>query len=179
MKKKTNSIFYFWCKDSASRMQSKLALDCWGAVCLSESKVTSVFFRFQEFPTILLKLIWTNTWPLAKSGNLLRKLSRSICHRMSWPFCDTRSWHLVNNNRADILIMPARFSLSLRPRSLERNRSVSHTTCRCNRRQKCRECGYYHLHRHLNDPLFHGLCALMSLWRWARTPRGLSHQRFT
>ena len=40
-------------------------------------------------------------------------------------------------------------------RSLERNRSVTHTTGRGNRRQEGRERGYYNLHRNLNNPLLH------------------------
>ena len=39
--------------------------------------------------------------------------------------------------------------------SLERNRSVSHATRGRDGRQEGRECGYYHLHRHLNDSLLH------------------------
>jgi len=41
-------------------------------------------------------------------------------------------------------------------RSLERNRSVTHTIGRGNRRQEGRERGYYNLHRNLNETLFHG-----------------------
>ena len=52
--------------------------------------------------------------------------------------------------------MPAHF--------LERNWSVAHTTRGRDGRQEGRECGYYNLHRHLNDPLFHSFCALMSLF---------------
>ena len=42
--------------------------------------------------------------------------------------------------------------------------SVAHTTRGRDGRQEGRECGYYNLHRHLNDPLFHSFCALMSLF---------------
>ena len=38
---------------------------------------------------------------------------------------------------------------------LERNGSESHATRGRDGRQEGRECGYYHLHRHLNDSLFH------------------------
>ena len=37
----------------------------------------------------------------------------------------------------------------------ERNGSVAHTTRGRDGRQKGRECGYYHLHRYLNNPLLH------------------------
>ena len=40
-------------------------------------------------------------------------------------------------------------------RSLERNRPIPHTTRGRNRRQKCRERGYYNLHRHLNNSFLH------------------------
>ena len=40
-------------------------------------------------------------------------------------------------------------------RSLERNRSQSHATRGRDGRQEGRERGYYHLYRHLNDPLLH------------------------
>ena len=40
-------------------------------------------------------------------------------------------------------------------RSLERNRSVTHTTGRRDGRQEGRERGYYNLHRNLNNPLLH------------------------
>ena len=45
-------------------------------------------------------------------------------------------------------------------RSLERNRSQSHTTRSGNRRQKCSERGYYNLHPNLNNPLLHTLFRL-------------------
>ena len=34
-------------------------------------------------------------------------------------------------------------------------RAAAHAAGRGNRRQKCRERGYYYLHRHLNNPLLH------------------------
>ena len=40
-------------------------------------------------------------------------------------------------------------------RSLERNRPIPHTTRGRDRRQEGRECGYYYLHRHLNNSLLH------------------------
>ena len=52
------------------------------------------------------------------------------------------------------------------PRSLERNRpleynrAVTHTTRGRNRRHKCRERSYYHLHRNLNKLLLHMLILL-------------------
>ena len=39
--------------------------------------------------------------------------------------------------------------------SLVLERAVTHATCGRNRCQKGRERGYYYLHRHLNNPLFH------------------------
>ena len=47
------------CNDSASRMQSKLALDCWGAACLSESKVTAVFGSFQQISCFSPRVVMT------------------------------------------------------------------------------------------------------------------------
>ena len=38
---------------------------------------------------------------------------------------------------------------------LECDWAAAHATCGRDGRQEGRECGYYHLHRHLNDPLFH------------------------
>ena len=35
--------------------------------------------------------------------------------------------------------------------------AVAHATRGRNRRQEGRECGYYHLHRNLDDSLFHSL----------------------
>ena len=49
------------CNDSASRMQSKLALDCWGAACLSESKVTAVFGSFQQISCFSPRVVMTPT----------------------------------------------------------------------------------------------------------------------
>ena len=50
--------------------------------------------------------------------------------------------------------------------SLHRYRPQSHTTGSSDRRQKCRECSYYHLHRQLNHPLlFHNssfFCVIIS-----------------
>ena len=48
-------------------------------------------------------------------------------------------------------------------RSLERNRSVTHTTGRGNRRQEGRERGYYNLHRNLNNPLLHTLVLIQTI----------------
>ena len=80
-----SSVSFRRCKDSASRMQSKLALDCWGAACLSESKVTTISGRFQEISSILLQLVWTNAWPLDKSAKSLQKVSKR------WIFSTQRS----------------------------------------------------------------------------------------
>ena len=33
--------------------------------------------------------------------------------------------------------------------------AVAHAACRCNRRKKCRERGYYYLHRNLNNLFLH------------------------
>ena len=38
---------------------------------------------------------------------------------------------------------------------LERKRSVTHTAGRCDGRQEGCECGYYYLHRNLNETLLH------------------------
>ena len=46
------------------------------------------------------------------------------------------------------------------PRSLERNRSIPHTTRGCYRRDERRERSYYHLHRNLNKLLLHMLILL-------------------
>ena len=54
-------------------------------------------------------------------------------------------------------------------RSLERNRSVSHTTRGRNGRQEGCERGYYHLHRNLNDFLLHTLFRLNVSWRRSDT----------
>ena len=60
-------------------------------------------------------------------------------------------------------------------RSLERNRSVTHTTGRCDGRQEGCERGYYNLHRNLNNPLFHKLfrlnvsCRRSDTWGLARS----------
>ena len=60
-------------------------------------------------------------------------------------------------------------------RSLERNRSQSHTTRSGNRRQKCSERGYYNLYRNLNNPLLHTLfrlnvsCRRSDTWGLARS----------
>ena len=74
--------------------------------------------------------------------------------------------------------MPAHF--------LERNWSVAHTTRGRDGRQEGRECGYYYLHRNLNDPLFHTSSLFIIHYSLtqrsgvgARTPRGQTHQRFT
>ena len=37
---------------------------------------------------------------------------------------------------------------------------MPHTTRGRNGRQECRERGYYHLHRNLNNPLLHNNCQL-------------------
>ena len=49
----------FECKDSANRMQSKLALDWWGAACLSESKGRVIFGWFQIISRFLRRLVAT------------------------------------------------------------------------------------------------------------------------
>ena len=54
-------------------------------------------------------------------------------------------------------------------RSLERNRSVTHTTGRGDGRQESRECGYYNLHRNLNNPLLHKLFRLNVSYRRSDT----------
>ena len=74
-------------------------------------------------------------------------------------------------------------------RSLERNRSVSHAARGRNRCQKCRERGYYYLHRHLNNPLFHTsslfiihyslfISVALSLWRWSSNASGTDPSAF-
>ena len=55
-------------------------------------------------------------------------------------------------------------------RSLERNRPIPHTTRGRDRRQEGRECGYYYLHRHLNDPFLHThLLFFRLLYSWRRS----------
>ena len=52
-------------------------------------------------------------------------------------------------------------------------RSVSHATRGRDGRQEGRERGYYHLHRNLNNSLFHRLFRLNVSWRWSLS-RGLA-----
>ena len=63
--------------------------------------------------------------------------------------------------------MPAIFHYWLRLK-----RSVAHATRGRDGRQKCRERGYYNLHRHLNNSLFHTLPPFL---RYSRGDRYLSH----
>ena len=50
---------------------------------------------------------------------------------------------------------------------LQPNRTVAHATRSPNRRQECRERGYYHLHRQLDDLLF-----LHTIFRFFSVVRG-------
>ena len=68
--------------------------------------------------------------------------------------------------------------------SLEYEWSSSHAARGRDGRQEGRERGYYHLHRHLNNPLLHNYSLFINslIQRsgvGARTPRGQTHQRFT
>ena len=56
----------------------------------------------------------------------------------------------------DVTVVPVPFDSQ---RSLERNRSIPHATRGRDGRQKCRERGYYYLHRNLNKPLLHFFCS--------------------
>ena len=56
---------------------------------------------------------------------------------------------------------------------LECDWAAAHATCGRDGRQEGRECGYYYLHRHLNDPLLHTLvlikvCSTISTGTTAR-----------
>ena len=48
---------------------------------------------------------------------------------------------------------------------LERDWSVTHARRGCDGREEGCECGYYYLHRNLNDSLFHGLIREIRLIR--------------
>ena len=52
----------------------------------------------------------------------------------------------------DVTVVPVPFDSQ---RSLERNRSVAHAARGRDGRQEGRECGYYYLHRNLNNSFLH------------------------
>ena len=86
-------------------------------------------------------------------------LSKKFIYRIIRHFSHEKERGLT----ALVVCQSPRWFSAVRLRSSETYWPMPHATGRCDGRQEGRECGYYHLHRYLDDPLLHTLLHFFTL----------------